>query len=115
MPNDDLILRREALDAICECFNIMEAQGICMATARGIVKSVLDNAPAVDAAPVVHGTWGRYYDEDHCTEYIVCSNCGAEYDSDIVFAYHNGESRLELEGLENCPHCGARMDGGEES
>lgn len=115
MQDNYLISRAAAIDAICGCFNIMEAQGVDMTVARTIVISALDNAPAVDAAPVRHGTWGRYYDEDHCTEYIVCSNCGAKYDSDIVFAYHNGEPRLELEGLERCPHCGAKMDGGEDN
>lgn len=107
MPDNDLISRAALIRDIKQHVPMPNTQELYE------VNLCIIDAPAVDAAPVVHGTWGRYYDEYHCTEYIVCSNCGAKYDSDIVFAYHNGEPRLELEGLEHCPHCGARMDGGE--
>lgn len=52
-----------------------------------LVKDI-DNAPTVDAFPVVHGYWiGKGYDE--------CSVCG----------------RLELGRTNYCPYCGAKMNG----
>lgn len=51
------------LSSICGCFNVMEAEGIDMTTARAIVISIANHAPAVDAVHVVrckdckwHGT-----------------------------------------------------------
>lgn len=63
------------------------------------------NAPAVDAAPVVHGRWIEYplclgyvgaYSDDH----IVCSNCKS------VWSIIDNET----ERFDCCPHCGAKMD-----
>ena len=64
------------------------------------VKSMVSKAPAADVAPVRHGRWGtgrfnletRNY-EEQCTR---CRNFSKEY------------------GKPYCPHCGAKMDGGEE-
>lgn len=53
MKEGDLISKAATLDAIFDCFNIMESKGIYMTAARMIVKGVLDGVPAVDAAPVV--------------------------------------------------------------
>jgi rubrerythrin len=50
------------------------------------VMAVIDNAPTIDAAPVVHGEWRGY----------VCSICG-------------GTSECGSEPF--CPNCGAKMDG----
>lgn len=59
---------------------------------------LLDNIPAADVAPVVHGRWiekmapygGRYFE---------CSNCGA-----------NENIHTAIKGY-YCWRCGARMDG----
>ena len=65
--------------------------------------NALDNVPAADVAPVVHGRWtekqNTIYDstwgEDvHWFTYI-CSECEQEAMNDFSF----------------CPNCGARMDG----
>lgn len=52
----------------------------------------IEEAPTVEAAPVIHGRWipcenGGYY----------CSNC----DTRVAFLVHN----------KYCPNCGAKMDG----
>lgn len=60
--------------------------------------------PAADVAPVRRGRWETKdgWDGD---EYYACSSCGAEFvlidgtPSDNDYNY--------------CPHCGAKMDGGE--
>ena len=62
----------------------------------------IDNAPTVDAVPVVHGKWEEktyemdVYGQKVTTVTYYCTICGAEH------AY----------GRENyCPNCGAKMDG----
>lgn len=63
------------------------------------------NAPTVDAAPVRHGHWVRWYEEvydsfgvayvPHCK----CSECGMEYDPYIA-------NRTNY-----CSNCGVKLDG----
>ena len=64
---------------------------------------VLDNIPAADVAPVVHGNW-EVHPKDvfatmhHCGK-LRCTNCWH-------FLYYNfGDDK------NYCPNCGARMDG----
>ena len=97
---DDLISRKALLE------KAWEADTQC-----GYVQVVdvgdIEDAPAVDAAPVVHGRWvamhyeGGILDGANCER---CSNCGwdrffDEPEIKSVFRY--------------CPKCGALMDGGE--
>ena len=102
----DLISRAAAIDAICGCFNIMEAQGVDMTVARAIVKSALDNAPAVDAEPVRHGRWvedEKAYPGPDLSNYV-CSSCKRVGGTWIKC--------LKPENLFTyCPWCGAKMDG----
>ena len=56
-----------------------------------IVRQNILDAPAVDAAPVVHGRW--FYHDDGV---ITCSECGNAESSDSYY----------------CRYCGAKMDGG---
>lgn len=62
----------------------------------------IKEAPAVDAEPVRHGEWSNYringYDGLHPVYETQCSLCGGY----ARFTYRY------------CPHCGARMDGGNE-
>lgn len=58
----------------------------------------IEDAPAADVAPVVHGRWvdGK------------CSNCGVDIPTDDAHdAIFENECRF-------CYYCGAKMDGGEE-
>lgn len=62
------------------------------------IADYIDDAPTIDAVPVVHGRWILGVP-------VTCSVCGkpaAEHDSPIVF----WESPY-------CPWCGAKMDGKE--
>lgn len=54
----------------------------------------LENIPAADVAPVVHGRW--VFGGDGC---VICSKCNEEESNDN----HRN----------SCPNCGAKMDGGE--
>ena len=61
-----------------------------------IPPDAIDEAPTIEAAPVVHGYWVDHY---------ICSNCGkwstAGLDADVWTSYEPPF----------CPNCGARMDG----
>lgn len=66
----------------------------------------IGNAPAADVQEVRHGEWIKD-DSDGC----YCSACEwyADYDYDYVTNYGLGNDDFIY-----CPHCGAKMDGGEE-
>lgn len=58
----------------------------------------LEDAPTIDAVPVVHGEW---IDESFGYNwYGKCSVCGEAYNIDSWYGSFNF-----------CPNCGARMDG----
>lgn len=61
--------------------------------------ATLDNEPTVDAAPVVHGRWIQYEPDLHGTKPLECGACH------YLFA--------RLYPRDFCPHCGAKMDGGD--
>lgn len=96
--NNDLISRSALLEAIekdhppfYDGQDIADWQEKC-----------IKDAPAVDAEPVRHGEWSNYqingYDRLHPIYETRCSLC----DKYARFKYRY------------CPHCGARMDGGNE-
>lgn len=69
------------------------------------VIEILDDIPAADVAPVVHGRWddsGRYTFPSGNTA-VRCTNCGCALT----------ESEYRLNNWNYCPVCGARMDGGD--
>ncbi|MCI6016087.1 MAG: hypothetical protein ACOX7Z_10425 [Dysosmobacter sp.] len=65
------------------------------------IRHVIDDAPTVDAVPVVHGCFEPCFDENGNWRqgFAKCSNCGKEYYAQVInhFGY--------------CPNCGAKMDG----
>lgn len=60
----------------------------------------IDNAPTIDAVPVVHGRWKDYPD----CGVTVCSACGWS----IEECFYDPTT---LKPYPYCPNCGARMDG----
>lgn len=62
----------------------------CRACGIGDAIDMIENAPAADVAPVVHGRW-VYHDDG----VITCSECGNAESSDSYY----------------CRYCGAKMDG----
>lgn len=70
---------------------------------------IINQAPAVDAAPVVHGRWIKINKYDMESR-LYCSSCKQEY------AYIDGICYL-VSGSElpfYCPNCGAKMEREEE-
>lgn len=64
----------------------------------------LHEVPAADVAPVVHGEW--YLLDDCANDGLYCSVCSRRVHRE-EFAYKKLRSKY-------CPHCGAKMDGGED-
>ena len=62
----------------------------------------IENAPTIDAAPVVHGRWIRVGNHWKCS---VC-------EKDDYSAYFWGADTMELQDF-YCPNCGAKVDGSE--
>lgn len=62
------------------------------------LRRLVEDAPAVDAAPVVCGRWEAYGD---MPGYLRCSECKD------VYIY---EEWLKNGEWSFCPHCGAKMD-----
>ena len=62
-------------------------------TDAAVVLRMIDDAPAADVAPVVHGRWIHYPD------------CG------VTKCSHCGWSIEECWESKRCPECGTKMDG----
>ena len=80
-----------------------DSQGIPYLLAAKVLRGV-EEAPAADVAPVVHGRWddsGRYTFPSGSTA-VRCTNCGCALT----------ESEYHLNNWNYCPVCGAKMDGG---
>lgn len=71
-------------------------------TPKWVSDIIIDDAPTIDAVPVVHGEWvedRRYYD-------LKCSNCGERP------LYYFNEEELDYYPCRSkyCPNCGAKME-----
>lgn len=66
-------------------------------------------APAADAAPVVHGRWVLHYTAIGAP-YTECSRCCTDIAAPMV---GGGLLKLDMREMPYCPICGAQMDGGE--
>ena len=64
----------------------------------GVAKNDLDNAPTVEAEPIIHGHWIREYYQlgTAITNSVLveCSNC----------------HKKVVDSTDFCPNCGAKMD-----
>lgn len=110
MPNNDYILRSDALKAI-RYENWREENRVpsieeLHLTEYQLLAEAINKIPAADVEPVRHRRWipGDYVAVEHgeCVTYpgegITCSWC------------HYGFKRRFLWSRDYCPHCGAKMD-----
>ncbi len=67
----------------------------------------VDDAPAADVAPVVHGRWIEREDPMLDT-YYTCSACNEDF-----YIEQTGDPVKDLFTYTYCPNCGAKMDGAE--
>lgn len=87
------LIEREALrEKAIECGKLAKQDPRLLVVGLGYV---LD-APAIDAAPVVHGWWKYFHKQNRA----VCTKCSFERDLDLNFGR-----------AISCPNCGARMGG----
>ena len=64
---------------------------------------LLEKAPTIEAEPVKHGRWEKYYHSYFGQHQCVCSECKDDSYWKKYYCY----------GVESyCPNCGAKMDGG---
>ena len=74
----------------------------CRACGTGDAIDMIEDAPAADVAPVVHGRWGQVKKWATKAKYR-CSVCGREIMSAV---------KVNIEKYPYC-HCVAKMDGGD--
>ena len=73
--------------------------------AKVICKFSILEAPAVDAAEVVHASWRDGF----------CTNCHCQAEiASIGFGCTVNSVRVNYKNTKFCPNCGAKMDGGVE-
>lgn len=73
-----------------------------------LVRRAIQDAPVVDAVPVVHGEWIDQYNDCYCAECSVCGDFYEATDQDTVTA---DSFKLFKQFYKFCPNCGAKMDG----
>ena len=100
MEKGDLISRQALIEAgrniHVAVTNLTSAQRI-VSVQGGLFLKAVEDAPTVDAVPVVHGRWEKF-GYDFC-----CSACGVYQCGHYI-------------GMTNyCPNCGAKMDGGDDN
>ena len=79
--------------------------GVGLRDAFERLDQIVRDAPSADVAPVVHGRW-EYLECDWFCLWR-CTACGDEW----TFEYDPTDDNSKVH---YCPHCGARMDGGNE-
>lgn len=92
------IKRIEAVYCVgCNSYNGVR----CRACGTGDAIDMIEDAPAADVAPVVHGRWsdaGFGELPKHAPYGWACSACGGiSFNNEYIY----------------CPNCGAKMDGGD--
>lgn len=99
---DEYISREETIKRIKECYctGCNSYNGVrCRACGTGDAIDVIEDAPAADVAPVVHGRW---IEKSALARkiYFECSQCGAQENKHTAIKGYY------------CWRCGAKMDGG---
>lgn len=104
----EFISREATIKRIKEvyCIGCNSYNGVrCRACGTGDAIDMIEDAPAADVAPVVHGRWIRphWKNNNYCCD---CSECGGE-------AMHR-DYQWDKNGVYPiCPNCVAKMDGKE--
>ena len=101
---DEYIKRKAALALVKPDAPEDEKAAVTIATAKKLVRSIIQRTPAADVAPVVHGEWVRphWRNSNFCYD---CSVCGNE-------VMHQEYRWRDKKIYPIYPWCGAKMDGG---
>lgn len=100
------IEKKEAIKAVGHCDIVspfLSDEFFQSLKIRNAAITAINNIPAADVAPVVHGKWREYeaFPLAPSMNGYPCSNCGMHF------------SASNIPMLNYCPNCGAKMDGGE--
>lgn len=68
----------------------------------GGARKIMEDAPAVDAAPVVHGRWIGWR---HHWAWLVCDQCNEK-----MLVRKSNHGYIQQFPHNFCPNCGAKMD-----
>ena len=80
----------------------------CRACDIDDMKCELDDAPTIDAVPVVHGKWEqREVFDSKVVDQLQSAFCP------VCKRYHTTPYSYYFSNYNYCPNCGAKMDGGE--
>ena len=115
-------------DEICEALRNAFSHGY-RNSAIEMIRDPLDNAPTIDAVPVVHARWewreywgcATFQDPPDIYDYgWACSACGVDLLQYLQSHFPDIPSYMECASeekptVERCPNCGAKMDGGAEN
>lgn len=105
----DLIERKTAIEAVKNYGkDAISAGRETLDTVDNTIElcNMIEQLPAVDAAPVVHGEWIKRNKYDMESS-VYCSSCKQEYDYIDGICYLVRGSELPF----YCPNCGAKMGG----
>lgn len=91
-------MANEKLDLIDRSALIAEYDRVHIGTPGG-ARKLMEDAPTVDARPVVHGHWAHLGGDEWC-----CTVCG-----EVIHT----EGSWEKPDKKFCYECGAKMDGGD--
>lgn len=92
---DELVSKINKLDIFYFIGETDIAVHDCQMVELGAVLSEIDEAPTVDAVPVVHGRWDTIAQKT-VSRLSRCSACGFE--------------KYNIHWCNHCPNCGAKMD-----
>lgn len=105
---DKLLEAGGAVKFSCERY---ESPNMAIVRQGAMFKKLVQEAPTVNAVPVVHGVWEKCF-QDRSKNYFQCSNCHTAYMDGISGAI---APEYGSRAWNHCPHCGAKMDGGKEN
>ena len=99
---DEYIKRAAAIDAVSAVY--YDTPDVNLSGEK--FEAAINAIHTADVAPVVHGRWIRphWKNSNYCCD---CSECGGEAMHRDYQWHKNGVYPI-------CPHCGAKMDGGDD-
>ncbi|MBE6725120.1 MAG: hypothetical protein E7576_08030 [Ruminococcaceae bacterium] len=117
MPNNEYVLRSDALKAVCENCSMHGSDGE-PCSSRCEDYALVQKIPAADVEPVKHGYWVYKMRERNKCEFVSGFDHLGDWHTITVITHVKGPvpycglcGALAAESfLDHCPRCGAKMD-----
>ena len=105
---DKLIEAGDTIKISCEK---NESPNMAIGRQGAMFKKLVQDAPTVDAVPVVHGRWERCGGDLHSSGYpVYCSVCNKVHFVHYKYSIGGLDCKELFEKPKYCPSCGAVMD-----